>query len=96
MPFKETAGDYYARDSMTPKLNSKNASRAGDVYRSLAVENFTDMRLSKEVNSSQFDNCNGKFTKVTDLLQNANRNSLPDAYKTLNNYVNDSIDLSPR
>ena len=94
-PAKDQDGDYYVRESFTPKLNSKSASRTGDVYRSLAIDNFNDMRLSKEINSSQFDN-NGKFTKVTDLLQNANRNSLPDAYKTLNNYVNDSIDLSPR
>ena len=93
---KEAEGDYHSRDVLTPKLKSKSASRAGDVYRSLNIENFSDMRLSKEINSSQFDNCNGKFTKVTDLLQNANRNSLPDAQKTLNNYVNDSIDLSPR
>ena len=95
-PNKEAGGDYYAREVFSPKLNSKSASRTGDVYRSLNIENFTDMRLSKEINSSQFDNCNGKFTKVTDLLQNSNRNLLPDAYKTLNNYVNDSIDLSPR
>ena len=81
-------------------MKSRGSQKVGNLHRSLTVEN-NQMRLSKEVNSSRWDDyTGGKFTKITDLLKKADKNGnnsqSPDAFQTMNKYVNESFEQSPK
>ena len=72
---------------------SRASQQKGSVHQSLAIESN---RLSKQFNND----LHGKHTKIADLLKksptngstNVNNGPILDAFQTINNYVNDSID----
>ena len=67
-------------------------------HRSLALDNFMNMNISKDFGSVHYDDPTGKFTKINELLiKNGKISPNPKtSHQFMNNFVDDSIDLTPR